>query len=173
LRVTFCEDNTETTQAQFGRKRQAEILELLDQEFKSGIAKGDLLGAGEWLASMLDYRNEQPPDQIVARILALWASVADLPIAPSSMKELIANLSLFEHENLCEGAHCVASSQNTSPPGRWDIVKDLCFRIAPDISAAFSVRAIAIWMCSIKPRPFRYGIVGLAKRSESVCECAV
>ena len=34
-----------------------EILELLDQEFKSGIAKGDLLGAGEWLASMLDYRT--------------------------------------------------------------------------------------------------------------------
>lgn len=119
---------------------EAEILELLDQEFKSGIAKGDLLGAGEWLASMLDYRNEQPPDQIVARILALWASVADLPIAPSSMKELIANLSLFEHENLAKALIALLVRKTRRLQEDGDIVKDLCFRIAPDISAAFSVR---------------------------------
>lgn len=34
---------------------EAELHEFLDGEYKTALSKGDLLGAGEWLVSTLDY----------------------------------------------------------------------------------------------------------------------
>jgi hypothetical protein len=118
---------------------EAEILNLIDQEFKGCLAAGDLLGAAEWLTSGLDYGRDVPTDGLVARSLAFWASMGNLPMVPTSTKELIANLSLFDTTNLAKALITILErrtrrlSQDPTP------LKDLAFRLSEDISAIFSV----------------------------------
>jgi hypothetical protein len=54
-----------------GANNEAEIHEYLDQECKAALSKGDLLGAGEWLASTLDYDCDISTEQAAAHVLAL------------------------------------------------------------------------------------------------------
>jgi hypothetical protein len=78
-----------------GANNEAEIHGYLDQECKAALSKGDLLGAGEWLASTLDYDCDISTEQAVAHVLALWSSPSEAPLFPARIEELIASLSFF------------------------------------------------------------------------------
>jgi hypothetical protein len=118
---------------------ESEIHELLDLEYKAGMAKGDFLGAGEWLSSMLDYETELGTNEIVARTLALWASAGDLPLLPSGMAELTNNISLFDRENLARAFVALLSRKTRRLEKAEDLTKDLSFRISSDISTTFTL----------------------------------
>jgi hypothetical protein len=107
---------------------EQEILDLINAEFTSSYSTGDLLGAGEWLASALDYNGEQSTDELVARILAFWASAGDLAIIPVSLKELVANLSLFDEASLCKAIISLYARHTRRLTAAPSLLKDLVYR---------------------------------------------
>lgn len=117
---------------------EAEIQDFLDQEYKSALNKGDLLGAGEWLASMLDYDCGMNTEQATAHVLALWSSPSEVPMFPETVKDLIANFSLFEVSNLAKAL--IALRARKTKRLHTDLA-DLGFKLSGAISDTFSIKA--------------------------------
>jgi hypothetical protein len=79
---------------------ESEIIAFVNGEVNDCIEKGDVLGAGEWLASRLDCAGSDGIDGVMAKNIALWASPSELGFSPASMDDLLANLSAFDSELL-------------------------------------------------------------------------
>ena len=76
------------------------LAELIKDEVTDCRDAGDLLGAGEWLASELEYVDEDHLEELFCRIVVLWASPFEVKELPSSMEELISRIDEFVPEEL-------------------------------------------------------------------------
>jgi len=117
------------------------LAELTDDEVTKCRNAGDLLGAGEWLASELAYSGEDHPEELFCKIVALWASPLELKALPSSMSELITRIDEFVPAELSAAliaatSVLLRSQQKQSLP---KFVKDLAFRLQLPISDLFGV----------------------------------
>ena len=79
---------------------ESDLLEFVNDETDRCIVQGDLLGAGEWLASRLDCVGSDGIDAVMAKNIAVWASPSELGFSPASMEELLSNITAFESELL-------------------------------------------------------------------------
>jgi hypothetical protein len=117
------------------------LAELIEDEITKCINSGDLLGAGEWIASELEYGDKKNLEELFAKIVALWASPFELKVLPSTMGELIARMDEFVPEDLAIAlvsatAVLLRVQQNQSLP---NFIKDLAFRLQKPISDIFGV----------------------------------
>lgn len=115
--------------------------ELIEDEVTKCRNTGDLLGAGEWLASELAYVDEDHLEGLFCKIVALWASPFELKVLPSSMDELISKIDEFVLEELSVAfvaatAVLLRSQQKQFLPR---VIKDLAFRLQQPISGIFRV----------------------------------
>ena len=117
------------------------LAELIEDEVTRCRDAGDLLGAGEWLASELAYVDEDHMEELICKIVVLWASPLEVKMLPSSMEELISRIDEFVPEELSVAlvaatAVLLRSQQKQSLP---ITVKDLAFRLQQPISDLFGV----------------------------------
>lgn len=88
-----------------------ELIDLLDQEFRSSRDAGDYLGAGEWLASKLHYVASEQFEETFANIVAIWASPTELKTLPCKLSDLVQSISEYTPNELARSliaAICVA-----------------------------------------------------------------
>ena len=119
---------------------ETELMEFVDEEIERCRNEGDLLGAGEWLISKLPYADPGEFGKILARVVALWASPAELKVLPSSIKDLISTINEFVFEDLSTAVVSVALRvQHLSGqlPARFN---DLTFRLLGSISEIFELQ---------------------------------
>jgi len=117
------------------------LAELIEDEVTKCRNAGDLLGAGEWMASKLAYGGEEYPEELFCKIVALWASPLELKVLPASMGELITRIDEFVPAELSVAlvaatSVLLRSQQKQSLP---KFVKDLAFRLQLPISDLFGV----------------------------------
>lgn len=117
----------------------AELLDLIDDEVVRCRTGGNLLGAGEWLASELPYVDDDQVEGIFSKVVGIWASPLELKVLPSSISELISRIDEFVPEELAVAL--VAATlrllhlSRPVPP----MVKDLAFRLSEPLSNIFAV----------------------------------
>jgi len=140
---------------------EAELHEFLDGEYRTALSKGDLLGAGEWLVSTLDYECHIPTEEAVARTLALWSSPSELPAFPSTIKELVDELPLFASVNMAK-AVVALSVRKTKHFSADVLLRDIIYKLQVDISSAFSVKG---------DRPSEVFKQACAKLDQSLADC--
>lgn len=117
------------------------LAELIQDEVTRCRNTGDLLGAGEWLATELVYTDEDRMEEVFCKTVALWASPLELKVLPLSMSELVSRIDDFVTEELSVAlvaatAVLLRSQQKQSLP---KFVKDLAFRLQKPISSLFGV----------------------------------
>jgi hypothetical protein len=108
---------------------ESELLAFIDGESGSCIVNGDLLGAGEWLASRLNYSLGIDPGATTAKVLALWASPGDLNFSPSSLPDLVSNLQEFDNMALSAALVGPLARRPRLIIERPDLLKDLSYRL--------------------------------------------
>ncbi len=116
-----------------------EMMELIDDEIVRCTNAGDLLGAGEWLASKLPYADEDEFEDIFCKMVAMWASPLELKVLPSYAPELALKLDEFVPEELA--VSLVASTWRLLHFGHslQSVATDLTFRLSEPISQIFGV----------------------------------
>ena len=83
------------------KENRGESLDLIDGEYIHCLNKGDLLGAGEWLASkFVLLKDEKEIEEVFSKIIAFWASPLELKIHPSCINDLISKYDEFVPEEL-------------------------------------------------------------------------
>jgi len=117
------------------------LAELIEDEVTRCRNAGDLLGAGEWLASELAYVDEDHLEELFCKIVALWASPLEVKVLPSSMDELISRIDEFLPDEISVAfvaatAVLFHSQQKQALP---KVIKDLAFRLQEHISDLFGV----------------------------------
>jgi len=117
------------------------LTELIEDEVTGCRDAGDLLGAGEWLASELAYVDVEHLEELLCKIVTLWASPLEVKVLPSSVDELISRIDEFVPEELTVAliaatAVLLRSQQKQSLP---KVIKDLAFRLQQPISDLFGV----------------------------------
>jgi len=145
-------DNQTIVQTEISRKLTLEVLNLVDRKDEATVLldliddevvrcknAGDLLGAGEWLASKLSYVDEDQVEEIFTKTVALWASPIELKIFPSCIKDLNSKIDEFVPEELGIALVAVKSRMFYSPHSVPAMVNDLVFRLSQQLSAAFEV----------------------------------
>jgi hypothetical protein len=118
---------------------EGDILGLISDEADGCIVRGDLLGAGEWLASQLDYATGNDLDAITAKVLALWASTSELSFSPSSIEELLANISAFEPSMLATALISLLARRPQQVLKHPELYRDLAFKISDHIIRIFDL----------------------------------
>jgi len=121
-------------------KTEADIVQLTEEEANSCVEAGDLLGAGEWLTSKLDYADDQNAEVTLAKVLALWASAGELSFSPINLKDLIANIPLFDRALLAAAVGCLAARRPKVLQKQENILRDLSFRIRDDLNKVFGLQ---------------------------------
>ena len=116
-----------------------ELVDFIDEEASSCIVKGDLLGAGEWLASRLNYSSGIDPDATAAKILALWASPTDLSYSPSDIRDLASNSQEFDRSALCTALVGLLARRPKLILRDPDLLRDLTFKYSQDIAKLFDL----------------------------------
>jgi hypothetical protein len=122
-------------------RNESDLVALIDEESNSCIVNGDLLGAGEWLASRLNYSMGTDPNATTAKILALWASPGDLNFSPSSMADLISNLQEFDKDALSTALVGLTARRPKLIVRHPELLRDLGYRLSGDIRKLFSTDA--------------------------------
>lgn len=117
-----------------------EILEFVNGEVNACIEKGDVLGAGEWLASRLDCAGADGIDGVLAKNIALWASSSEPGFSPASMDELLANISAFDTEMLSIALVSIIARAPKHLSRNTTLYRDLAFRLSSQISQTFEVK---------------------------------
>jgi hypothetical protein len=120
-------------------RTEADIIGLITDEANACIESGDLLGAGEWLASSLDYASGAPAEATTAKVLALWASAGELSFSPSDMKELSHNLNLFDDSSLARSLVGLLARRTRLIKKRPELVADVAFRLSSQIEKTFGI----------------------------------
>jgi hypothetical protein len=121
---------------------ESELIAFIDEESNSCIGNGDLLGAGEWLASRLSYSLGIDPGAITAKVLALWASPGDLNFSPASMADLVSNLQEFDDMALATALVGLTLRRPKVIIQHPELLKDLSYRVSEDIRKLYSVDGI-------------------------------
>jgi hypothetical protein len=103
---------------------QDQIIELIEGELEACVNSGDLLGAGEWCASKLDYAPHSEAHVFIAKVLAMWASPADLSFSPVGLADLMANMERFNREDLALALTGLVARR---------LVKDPAFRLSSEL----------------------------------------
>jgi hypothetical protein len=117
------------------------LLDLIDDEVMRCKNSGDLLGAGEWLASKLLYVDEDQADEIISKTIALWACPLEIKIFPSCIEDLYLKIDEFVPEELAIALVAVKSRMLHSPYSVPAKVNDLVFRLSQQLSATFEVES--------------------------------
>jgi len=120
---------------------ESEILEFVNDEANRCIEKGDLLGAGEWLASRLDCVGSDGIDAVMAKNLALWASPSDLSFVPGSMEELVSNVPAFDAELLSIALISLIARNPKHVIKNPALYRDLAFKISDTIQRTYGISA--------------------------------
>lgn len=110
-----------------------EVLQLIDGELETCVTNGDLLGAGEWCASKLDYCPKSEADLLIAKTLAMWASPSDLTFSPSGLKDLIANIERFSREDLALALAGLTARHTRAIESNPNLLKDPAFRLSAEL----------------------------------------
>ncbi|GAF87288.1 unnamed protein product, partial [marine sediment metagenome] len=116
-----------------------ELIELIDDEVANCRNVGDLLGAGEWLASTFPYVGEDQLEEIFCKIVALWASPLELKAVPSSVDELISKIDEFVPEELSVALVTTILRLFLAKRSLPATIKDLAFRLSDPIAKLFGV----------------------------------
>jgi hypothetical protein len=120
---------------------ESELSELITDEANGCIVKGDLLGAGEWLASRLDSVGSDGIDAVMARNIALWASPSELGFVPSSLEELVSNISAFDSELLGIALISLIARKPKHVLKAPALYRDLAFKLSDQIQRTYGVNA--------------------------------
>jgi len=115
------------------------LSELLEDEVRNCRNAGDLLGAGEWLATELAYTGKDEMEEVFCKIVTLWASPLELKVLPSDVNELILQIDAFVPEELSVAlvaATVILLRVHGSLP---QYVRDLAFRLQKPIIKIFGV----------------------------------
>jgi hypothetical protein len=118
---------------------ESELIELINDEANECIEKGDVLGAGEWLASRLDCAGSDGIDGVMAKNIALWASPSELEFSPSSMDELLANISAFDSELLSIALISLIARSPKHVLKNAALYRDLAFKLSSQIERTYEV----------------------------------
>jgi hypothetical protein len=118
---------------------QTELQELIEKEMSAALNNGDTLGCGEWLASKLQYVDEHQVEEIICRLIALWASPHELKSPPSSIDQLVSRLDEFVPEDLATAVVAASLRIHHSPHQIPPKVKDLAFRLCSHFSSFFDI----------------------------------
>src|SRR5208283_4735884 len=106
-------------------------------KISSGIDNGDALGCGEWLASKLQFADDQEIEELLCRIIALWASPHELKSTSSSIEDLVSRINEFVAEDLATAliAAClrVVHVQRSMPTN----LTDLAFRLSSQLASTY------------------------------------
>lgn len=116
-----------------------QILGLIDDEATSCVVNGDLLGAGEWLTSRLNYPKGIDSDLVTAKILALWASPSDLTFSPSGVRDLIENMQVFDRQALCTAVVGLSARRPRLIAANPGLLGDIGFRLGQEIAKTFEI----------------------------------
>lgn len=120
----------------------AELLDLIEDEVVRCRNAGDLLGAGEWLASRLPYVGDDQVEELFSKIVAIWASPLELRVHPSSISDLISRIGEFVPEELAVALAATTLRllrlSRPVPPK----VKDLAFRLSQPLSRVFGLTTV-------------------------------
>ncbi|HWY07296.1 MAG TPA: hypothetical protein VNY24_10575 [Candidatus Acidoferrales bacterium] len=118
---------------------ESELVAFIDEEGGSCVVNGDLLGAGEWLTSRLNYSLGIDPGSLTAKVLALWASSGDLNFSPSSLADLVSNLQEFDSMALSTALVGLLVRRPKLIVQHPELLKDLCYRLSGDVKKLFGV----------------------------------
>jgi hypothetical protein len=116
-----------------------ELLAFIDEESNTCVVNGDLLGAGEWLTSRLNYAHGIDPDTVLAKVLALWASQGDLNFSPATLVDLVSNLQEFDRAALATAFVGLTARRPKVIGQRPELLRDLAFRLSGDIRKLFAI----------------------------------
>jgi hypothetical protein len=120
---------------------ESELLEFVTDEAESCIVKGDLLGAGEWLASRLDCAGSDGIDAVMAKNIAVWASPSELEFSPGSMEELFSNITAFDAELLVLALISVIARNPKHVLRHPEMYRDLAFKLSDQVKRVYGVDA--------------------------------
>src|ERR1035437_1494276 len=120
---------------------ESEIIAFVNGEVNDCIEKGDVRGAGEWLASRLDCAGSDGIDGVMAKNIALWASPSELGFSPASMDDLLANLSAFDSELLSIALISLVARRPKHVLKTPGLYRDLAFRLSDQIERIYGVNA--------------------------------
>ncbi|HEY1463114.1 MAG TPA: hypothetical protein VGF44_06835 [Terriglobales bacterium] len=113
---------------------EKEIVEFIAHEADKCMSTGDLLGAGEWHVSELDYCKEtNRADALLAKAVALWASPSELAFSPTSLKDLSVNLQYFPPEAIASSIIGVTTRRSRGVAQWSNLLKDLAFRSSSEL----------------------------------------
>jgi hypothetical protein len=119
-------------------RTEDQLLGFIEDEADSCITNSDLLGAGEWLTCRLNYSSGVDIDATSAKILALWASPAELNYSPSGMQDLATNVQEFDRQALSVALVGLMARRPKQVLKNRGIVGDLTFRLSQDITKLFN-----------------------------------
>jgi hypothetical protein len=120
---------------------ESDLLEFVNDETNRCIVQGDLLGAGEWLASRLDCVGSDGIDAVMAKNIAVWASPSELEFSPASMEELLSNITAFESELLAVALISLIARNPKHVVRHPAIYSDLAFKLFDQIKRTYGVDA--------------------------------
>lgn len=117
-----------------------ELIELCLSESHKCKSKGDFLGAGEWLASILPYIRDDESEKTFANIVCLWATPLQIKVIASSIRELNEVINEFDPENISNAIVRASAryyaARKTFPPD----VNDVSFKLKDQIGEIYGVR---------------------------------
>jgi hypothetical protein len=120
-------------------KSETDILNFVDGESNRCLNEGDLLGGGEWLTSRLDYSSAEDANHVTAKALALWASPVSVTFSPEDLKDLVANLHLFDSKQMAS-AFCGIAARNPRVLRKHpQLLRDLAFRLRDDVRSLLGI----------------------------------
>lgn len=91
--------------------KREELIDLLDQEYRSSRDAGDYLGGGEWLASKLHYVAGEQFEEVFANVVAIWSSPTELKTLPAKLSDLVHSIGEYAPNELARSlvaATCIA-----------------------------------------------------------------
>ncbi|MGA2985473.1 MAG: ATP-binding protein [Terriglobia bacterium] len=119
---------------------ESEIVQLVDDESERCATSGDMLGAGEWYVSRLDYSSSDEAGPILAKVIALWASPVELNFAPADLKDLVGNLHQFNPDEIVTAAAGLLARRSRGIERYSNLLNDLEFRISEDVERIFGIK---------------------------------
>ena len=116
-----------------------ELLDFIEDEVVRCRNAGDLLGAGEWLASELPYVGDDQVEELFSKIVAIWASPLELKVVPSSISDLISRIGEFVPKELAVALTATTLRLLHFSRPVPHTVRDLAFRLSQPLSHLFGL----------------------------------
>jgi hypothetical protein len=145
---------------------ESDILEFVDGEANGCADKGDLLGAGEWLAGRLDCAGSEGIDAVMAKNLAVWASSSELGLSPGSMKELLSSISAFDLELLSIALISLIARKPKHVLKTPALYRDLAYNLSTKIERIYGVNSSnPVELCQLAAKRLQQAV---SKASDAV-----